>query len=39
MYDLMQGIQSGMLKLDPQSMNRAIIAKIKQLNEKHNPDL
>ena len=32
MYDLMQGIQSGMLKLDPQSMNKAIIAKIKSLS-------
>ena len=32
MYELMHGIQSGMLKLDPCSMNKAIIAKIKQLN-------
>ena len=33
MYDLMQGVQSGMLKLDPQAMNKAIIGKINELNK------
>ena len=33
MYDLMHGFQSGMLKLDPCSMNKALVAKIKELNK------
>ena len=33
-YDLNHGLQSGMIKVDPQSMNKAIIEKIQAQNER-----
>ena len=34
MYDLTRGLSNGMLKLDPHSINKAFIEKVKQSNER-----